>query len=125
ALDRHLDQHGALSETATRPCRLFGPALVMDTGISRPIQPGSPAKFTTVFPDVRPASSSGRRRDCESTSTSCVCPTRLWCQACCVSRWSDCSATIRDVFSTSGTSSGSRLSASVLGRGEYLNENID
>ena len=37
---------------------------------------------------------------------------------------SACSATIRRVFSSSGTSSGSRFSASVFGRGEYLNENM-
>ena len=37
---------------------------------------------------------------------------------------SDCSATIRSVFSRSETASGMRLDAKVFGRGEYLNENM-
>ena len=41
-----------------------------------------------------------------------------------MSRCSACSATIRRVFSSSGTSSGRRSPASVFGRGEYLNENM-
>ena len=39
-------------------------------------------------------------------------------------RCSACSATIRRVFSSSGTSSGIRFDASVFGRSEYLNENM-
>ena len=73
----------------------------------------------------RPQESSGQPIHCVLCHwTRSVRPTALakispWIRA-----WSFCSSTIRRVFSSSGTSSGIRFSASVFGRGEYLNENM-
>src|SRR5690606_13969060 len=120
--DVHPNAHGSTSSTSPR--RLFGAAAVMRTRASRPSQADSPGMLTTVFPDVRPEISSSRRRLVASTSTSSIRPTAASCSCRWMSRCSAWSATIRRVFSASGTSSGIRLMASVRGRGEYLNEKM-
>ena len=73
---------------------------------------------------VRPDSSQSRLRLWESTSTSSSRPTAASCSSDCIRFWSPCSSDSRRLFSASSTSSGIRLSASVFGRGEYLNENM-
>ena len=86
-LDGHFDLHdapvadrgqspGADARTASA-LRLFGFASVTRTMIMRPIQSGSPAKFTTVLPLVRPDSSQSRRRLRDSTSTLLLAADRL------------------------------------------------
>ena len=88
----------------------------------RPTHAGSPGRFTTVLPDVRPDSSHSRRRLFASIRTGSTRPIAASNSSPWIDFWSACSATIRRVFSSSVTSSGMRLSASVFGRGEYLNE---
>jgi hypothetical protein len=63
------------------PHKLYAPARRIVMGTSRPTRFGSPAKFTTVLPLVRPDSSHARRRLTESTSTSTVCPTAASCSS--------------------------------------------
>jgi hypothetical protein len=77
-----------------------------------------------VLPLVRPATSHSRRLLTPSTRTSVTSPIAAWCNPSCTSRCSCCKATIRRVFSGSVTSSTIRFPARVLGRAEYLNENI-
>jgi hypothetical protein len=94
----------------------------MRTGTICPTQDGSPGRLTTVLPDVRPESSQFRRRLVVSTSTGSTRPIAASNSSPWIVLWSYCSATIRRYFSSSATSSGMRLRASVFGRGEYLNE---
>ena len=112
------------SPLTASPHTLCGPARCTRTVSVRPIHAAGPGRFTATFVLVRPDSSVSRRRLAESISTSTSCPTSAWFSSVWIPRCSVWSSTIRLVFSASSTSSGSRFSASVFGRSEYLNENM-
>ena len=111
---------------STRPQRLCGPARSIRTATSDPSCDASPGKFTTVFPTSGPRvrSRAGGSRRPPGPRPSSRSPPR------CSVSWmlflaAPGATARRRAFSSSGTSSASRLAASVPGRSEYLKENIE